>query len=67
MTPRIRRCLSFGRVELLKMICGFELDCLLLDMNRVTVDLGAQRASLCSSVCCETWIVCYERAKAAAV
>ena len=59
MTPRIRRCLSFGRVELLKMICGFELDCLLLDMNRVTLDF--------SSVCCETWIVCYERAKAAAV
>ena len=40
-TPRIRGCLSSGRVELLRMISGVALDCRLLsDVNRVTVDFN---------------------------
>ena len=48
MTPRIRGSLSSGRVELLRMICGVTLDCILAGVNRVTVDFGAERASPCS-------------------
>ena len=49
------------------MICGVDLDCLLSDVNRVTVNLGAQRASPCYSAHCETRVACSERAEAAAV
>ena len=63
----VRRCLSSVRMKLLRMICGVALDCHLSDMNRVTVDLGAERASPCSSAHCETWLACFERAEAAAV
>ena len=52
---------------LLRMICGVTLDCLLSDVNKVTVDLGAERASPCSSAHCETRVACSERAEAAAM
>ena len=66
-TPRMRGCLSSGRVLLLRVICGVALDCLLSGVNRVTVDFGAERASPCSSAHCETRVACSERAEAAAV
>jgi len=47
------------------MICGFELDCLLSDVNQVTVD--TERASPCSSAHCKTRVACSERAESAAV
>ena len=67
MTPRIKGCLSSGRVELLRMICGDALDCLLSYVSRVTVDLGCERASPCSSAHCETRDACSEMAEVAAV
>ena len=66
-TLRIRVCLSSERVLLLRMICGVALDCLLLDVNKVTVDLDAKRASPCSSAHCETCVACSDRAEAAVV
>ena len=36
----------------LRMTCGVALDYLLSDVNRVTVDLGAERASPCSLAHC---------------
>ena len=44
------------------MNCGFDLDCILLDVNRVTVDLGAERASPSSSAYCETRVDCSKKA-----
>ena len=37
------------------------------DMNKVTVDLGAERVSPCSSAHCETRVACSERADSAKV
>ena len=66
-TPRMRGFLSSGRVLLLRVICGVPLDCLLSDVNKVTVDLGAERVSPCSSAHGETRVACSERAEAVSV
>ena len=54
-------------MELIWLVCGVALDCLLSDVNRVTVDLGAERVSPCSSAHGETRVACSERAEAVSV